>query len=146
MIFDASKKLIFHCIILISGVYPEPYIFIRSPSEIKAIDLLTHDATVVIHELGHSGGLAIHIQDKKLYFGDGIGISKANLDGSGREVILKNAYASKMAIDRIARRIFWIKPSDEKRIFVVNRDGKHRRTLIKTQNAVYDIAVDPLAG
>ena len=96
--------------------------FIRSASEIKAIDLLTHDATHVADRLGYgigytcNGGLAIDIKDKKLYFGDGNGsLSQANLDGSGRKVILKNAKIHKMAIDWIGRRIFWTKYPFEKR-------------------------------
>jgi hypothetical protein len=148
---DRSRKLIFECIINISGIYPEPYIFIRSvnelteESQIKAVDLLTHDSTVVAEKLWEGKGLAIHIEDNKLYFGDGNrGISRANLDGSGREVILKNANVYKMAIDWIGRRIFWTKL--EKRIFVVNMDGKHGRTLINTQDLAIGIAVDPLAG
>ena len=125
--------------------------FIRSESEIKAIDLLTHDATRVADRLGfgigYNGGLAIDIKDKKLYFGDGNGsLSQANLDGSGRKVILKNAKIHKMAIDWIGRRIFWTKYPFEKQIFVVNMDGKHERTLTSTQELTYGIAVDPNVG
>ena len=92
-------------------------------------------------------GLAIDIKDKKVYFGDGNGsISKVNFDGGGREIILKNAYVFKMAIDWIGRRIFWTKYPWERHIFVVNMDGKNKRTLTTTQYWTYGIAVDPLAG
>ena len=133
----------------IADLYPQPYLVIGSPSAVKAVDLLTHDATLIMDGPGVSG-LAIDIKDKKLYFGDGNGsISKANLDGSGREVILKNAMVREMTIDWIGRRIFWIKyhRSQQKRIFVVNTEGKHYRTLINTPDFPYGgIAVDPLAG
>ena len=141
-----QRKLCFY-----KDLYPHPYLFIRSRSEIKAVDLLTHDASRVVNGLGDGdrlrGGLAIDINDKKLYFGDGSGsLWKANFDGSSRKTILKNAKVYKMAIDWIGRRIFWTKYPWEKRIFVVNVDGKHERTLTTTQDLTYGIAVDPLAG
>ena len=125
--------------------------FIRSASEIKAVDMLTHDATRIADRLGfgygNNGGLAMDIKNKKLYFGDGNGsLCKANFDGSGRKVILKNAKVYKMAIDWIGRRIFWTKYPFEKRIFVVNMVGKHERTLTSTQQITCGIAVDPNVG
>ena len=130
-----------------SDLFPHPYLFIRSRSEIEAVDLLTHDVTRVAERLDNSNGLAIDIKEKKLYFGDGNGsLSKANFDGSGRKVILKNAKVFKMAIDWIGRRIFWTKYPREQRIFVVNMDGKHERTLTRTQATTFEIAVDPNVG
>ena len=128
-------------------LYPHPYLFIRSASEIEAVDLLTHDVTRVADKLGNGYGLAIDIKERKLYFGDGNGsLSKANFDGSGRKVILKNAKIYKMAVDWIGRRIFWTKSTGEKRIFVVNMDGKHERTLTSTPQVPDGIAVDPNVG
>ena len=132
-------------------LYPHPYLFIRSRSEIQAVDLLTHDVTRVADKLGNgyglNAGLAIDIKERKLYFGDGNGsLSKANFDGSGRKAILKNAKVYKMAIDWIGRRVFWTKFPRERRIFVVNMDGKHERTLTSTQGTPYGIAVDPNVG
>ena len=130
-----------------SDLYPHPYLFIRSRSEIEAVDLLTHDVTRVAERLDNGDGLAIDIKEKKLYFGDGNGsLSKANFDGSGRKVIFKNAKVYMMAIDWIGRRIFWTKYPWEQRIFVVNMDGKHERTLTRTQESPYGIAVDPNVG
>ena len=91
--------------------------------------------------------MGLDIKNKKVYFGDGNGsLSQVNFDGSGRKVILKNAKVYKMAVDWIGRRIFWTKYSQERQIFVVNMDGKNKRTLTTTQERVYGIAVDPLAG
>ena len=133
-----------------SGPYPQPHLFIRSSSEIKAIDLLTHDTTVVFPALKNKflqHAMAIHTMDMKLYFGENGGISRANLDGTGVEVILKNANVFRMAIDWIGRRIFWTKYPYEGRIFVVNLDGKEERTLIRTEAVdVYGIAVDSTVG
>jgi Tol biopolymer transport system component len=121
--------------------------YIRSGSEIVAVDLLTHDTTVVAHNHYDSGGLAVDIKEKKLYFGDGNkSISTANLDGSGREVILKNANVHKMAIDWRGKRIFWTKTPQVKHIFVVNMDGKNKRTFVNTRRVTSGVALDPLAG
>ena len=132
-----------------SGPYPQPYLFIRSSSEIKAIDLLTHDTTVVFPALKYKRrqhAMAIHTMDMKLYFGENGGVSRANLDGTGVEVILKNANVYRMAIDWIGRRIFWTKYPWEKRIFVVNLDGKERRQLMNTETHAFGIAVDSTVG
>ena len=80
--------------------------FFTSGSEIHAIDLLTHDTTVVIRALKGSNGMAIHIKDMKLYFVDNYGISRANFDGTGVEVIIKNADFYKMPIDWYGDRKF----------------------------------------
>ena len=111
------------------------------------VDLLTHGETLVVGGLGDSHGLAVDFKNRKVYFGDGNeSLSRADFDGSSREVILENAMVRKMAIDWIRQRIFWTKIPEEKRIFVVNMDGKQGRTLTNTTNLAYDIAVDPLAG
>ena len=146
-----NVKIFFLNVSFFPDLYPHPYLFIRSASEIKAVDMLTHDATRVADRLGFgndfNGGLGIDIKGKKLFFGDGNGsLSKANFDGSGRKVILKNAKVYKMAIDWIGRRIFWTKYPWEKRIFVVNMDGKHERALTSTKEVPLDIAVDPNVG
>ena len=142
--------------------------FIRSASEINAIDVLTHDSSLVVKDVKDSWGLAFDIKDKKVYFGDEDGsLSKANFDGSDRKVILKNAKVYKMAIDWVGRRIFWTKTTrsmhrigmnvdglmieralqvSQKRIFVVNMDGKHERMLKSLQEEPYGIAVDPNVG
>ena len=91
--------------------------------------------------------MGLDIKNKKVYFGDGNGsLSQVNFDGSGRKVILKNAKVDKMAVDWIGRRLFWTNIHLERKIFVVNMDGKNKRTLTTTQERAYGIAVDPLAG
>ncbi len=97
--------------------------------------------------------MAIDTVDMKFYFGENGGISRANIDGTGVEVILKEANVFKMAIDWIGRRIFWTKNSTEKNstekfhgIFVVNLDGKQGRQFISTEWRPYGIAVDSTVG
>ncbi len=120
--------------------------FISSGSEIYAIDLLTHDTSVVIRGLKDNWAMAIDMKNEKLYFKDNYGISSANLDGTGVEVIIKNANIRKMAIDWIGRRIFWTQKSPYG-ISVANLNGKERRSLIKASLYLpVVIAVDPIVG
>jgi hypothetical protein len=121
-------------------------LFISSESEIHAIDLLTHDTSVVIRRLKNSEAMAIDMKNEKLYFEDNNTISSANLDGTGVEVIIKKADVWNMAIDWIGRRIFWTQYNPDG-IFVANLNGKERRLLIKTSPYLPDaIAVDPIVG
>ncbi len=92
--------------------------------------------------------MAIDIKNEKLYFKDNNGISSANLDGTGVEVILKNANIRKMAIDWIGRRIFWTRPYRRPYgISVANLNGKERRLLIMTsQCSPFGITMDPTVG
>ena len=90
--------------------------------------------------------MAIDIKNEKLYFEDNKGISSANLDGTGVEIIIKNADVGKMAIDWIGHRIFWTH-DDAKGISVANLNGKERRLLINTSPYwSYGIAMDPTVG
>ncbi len=90
--------------------------------------------------------MAIDTKNEKLYFADNNTISSANLDGTGVEVIIKNANIFKMAIDWIGRRIFWTHYSP-KGISVANLNGKERRLVINTQPyESFSIAVDSIVG
>ncbi len=91
--------------------------------------------------------MAIDMKNEKLYFKDNYGISSANLDGTGVEVILKNANIRKMAIDWIGRRLFWTQSSRPYGISVANLNGKERRLLIMTsQYSPFGITIDPTVG
>ena len=82
--------------------------------------------------------------EKKLYFQDGSGISRFNLDDEDIcvEVIAKETTASDIAIDWLGRRIFWTEHI-EKRIFRANLNGKERSVLVKATGKPYGIALDP---
>ena len=91
--------------------------------------------------------MAIDMKNEKLYFEDNNTISSANLDGTGVEVIIKNANVDKMAIDWIGRRIFWTQSSYPFGISVANLNGKERRLLINTSPYwSFGIAVAPTVG
>ena len=128
-----------------TGFYPESYPLVVSHSEIHAIDLLTHDKTGVISGLKDSKTIAIDMVDMKLYFDDNKDISKANLDGSDVELIIKKANPNKMAIDWIGRRIFWTHNASYG-ISVADLNGSNRNWLIKLSSWANGIAIDPVNG
>ena len=141
--------ILFYCIVYSSGPYPKPFLFVNERgSGIYAIDLLTHAKTGVISGLKMNYGMAINTVEKKIYFGNGSSISKADLDGTGVEVFLQtvvNVY--KISVDWLGDRLFWTTTSlPRKRIFVISLNGKERRMLINTGGVKYDIAVDPTVG
>ena len=131
-------------IIISAGPYPEPYLFIRSSNEIRAIDLLTLDTTVVISGLT-SVAMDIDTVDKKLYFREGNNISRANYDGSSEEVIVQNADPWRVRVDWKGRRIFWT-TSGSREILMAALNGQERRVLKTTENVPDDLAVDSNAG
>ena len=114
-------------------------------NEIRAIDLLTLDTTVVISGLT---GVAMDIDtvDKKLYFRKGNNVSRANYDGSSVEVIAQNAELYRVRVDWKGRRIFWTKSGSNKDISMATLNGQKRRVLRATENEPYDLAVDSNAG
>ena len=88
--------------------------------------------------------------DKKLYFGKGNNISRANYDGSSEEVIVQNVKPWKVRMDWKGRRIFWIKSTKpflhisvgDKEISMATLNGQERRVLRRTEGWVWDLAVD----
>ena len=120
--------------------------FIRSDTEILAIDLLTLDTTVVISGLT-DWAMDIDTVDKKLYFPKGKNISRANYDGSSEEVIVQNAEPYRVRVDWKGRRIFWTKGVfTNKDISMATLNGQERRLLKTTENWALDLAVDSNAG
>ena len=81
----------------------------------------------------------------KLYFENNSHISRAHINGTNVEVIIKNAKVNKMAIDWIGRRIFWTE-SSSKRISVADLDEKERRVLANTIKSPRDIEIDATTG
>ena len=81
----------------------------------------------------------------KLYFETNNHISRAHINVTNVEVIIKNANAEKVVIDWIGRRIFWTKYLS-KRIFVADLDGKERRVLTTTIERPGDIEIDATTG
>ena len=118
--------------------------FIRSDTEILAIDLLTLDTTIVIRGLT-GWAMDIDTVDKKLYFYKGNGISRANYDGSSVEVIVQNVELYKVRVDWKGRRIFWTN-NYNKEISMATLNGQERRVLRTTENQPYDLAVDTDSG
>ena len=85
--------------------------------------------------------------DKKLYFGKGNNIPRANYDGSSEEVIVQNAKPYRVRVDWKGRRILWTKKIvGNKEIFMATLNGQERRVLRTTEDWALDLAVDSNAG
>jgi hypothetical protein len=118
-------------------------------SGIHAIDLLTHAKTGVIRGLKKNRGMAINTVEKKIYFGNGSSISRANLDGTGVEVLSQTVGdVFGISVDWLGDRLFFIAIGDgHRRIYVIYSVGKERTTTLKTTSiSKWDIAVDPTVG
>ena len=119
--------------------------FIRSGSEIRAIDLLTLDTTLVIRGLT-GGAMDIDTVDKKLYFRKGKHISRTNFDSIGVEDIVQDVEPYTVRVDWKGRRIFWTKSNGNKEISVATLNGQERRVLRTTENVPYNLALDSNSG
>ena len=137
------KNNLYLCIIISAGPYPEPYLFIRSLTDIQAIDLLTLDTRLIISGLT-VWAMDIDTVDKKLYFRQGNNILRANLDGSSVEVIVQDAQPETVRVDWKRRRIFWT--SGDVQIFTATLNGQERRVFRTAENQPYDLAVDSIEG
>ena len=141
--YAAMNNNLYLCIIISAGPYPEPYLFIRSLTDIQAIDLLTLDKRLIISGLT-SRAMDIDTVDKKLYFRQGNNISRANFDGSSVEVIAQDAEPYIVRIDWKRRRIFWT--SVDVQIFTATLNGQERRVFRTAENTARDLAIDSIEG
>ena len=89
--------------------------------------------------------MATDKREMKIYFRNGSSISRANLDGTGVEVLLQNVDIWKMEIDWITRRLFLVSRTDFQ-VYVMYLHDKEKRKLTETGEVIADIAVDPTVG
>ena len=108
--------------------------------------MLTHGKTVVIPGLKENYALATDKREMKIYFRNGSSISRANLDGTGVEVFLKNADIWQVEFDWTRRRLFWVSITWPRRIYVTYLESPEKTELTKAGFWNYDIAVDPTVG
>ena len=129
------------------GPYPEPYLLLRNDKGIVATDLITLDQKVFIDWPNtYEYGLDLDANGKKLYFANQKLIYKINLDGTGKEIIIKNTSVNDIAIDWKGSRIFWNDYAG-KEIFAANLDGTERKVVVKSETSyVMSVAVDSVAG
>ena len=132
------------CIMISAGQYLEPYLLIRSSKEIQAIDLLTLETSVVIRGLTGEA-MDIDTVDKKIYFGQGNNISRANFDGSRIEIVVRNVKPVTVRVDWKGRRIFWTNENNNE-ISMATLNGQERRVLRDTEGYPSDLAVDSIKG
>ena len=107
--------------------------------------MLRNKTGLLIPSLQSSTAIGIDTVEMKLYFENNSHISRAHINGTNVEAIIKNANAEKIVIDWIGRRIFWTEYSS-KRISVADLDGKERRVLANTIKSPGDIEIDATTG
>ena len=107
--------------------------------------MLRNKTGLLIPSLQSSTAIGIDTVEMKLYFETSSHISRAHINGTNVEAIIKNVNVNKMAIDWIGRRIFWTE-SSSKRISVADLDGKERRVLANTIKSPRDIEIDATTG
>ena len=81
-----------------------------------------------------------------MYWGDDIGIRRANLDGSNVETLVREEYAWQLALDASGGKIYWIGydvDSTPSKIHCANLDGSNVETLVReeyTKHLTLDVA------
>ncbi|CAB4012232.1 Hypothetical predicted protein, partial [Paramuricea clavata] len=138
--YNHERLCMYTKICFYKGPSAEPYLLIKSKSEIHDIDLTTLNTTVVIRGLT-GRKMEIDTVDNNLYIADNNSISRINLVDMCVEVILQNVSVDDMAVDWIQRRLYWAEYS-KKRIFEANLDGKNKTVLINTTSYPSSIAMD----
>ena len=136
-------------VIFSTGPFPEPYLVaLINDGTIKAIDLTTLHATVVLSGLEDGYSLAVDYVDMKLYFSHRWRITRANVDGTHMEIIPSQDRIGTFTLDWIGRRFFWVY-SDYPRdleIYVGSLDLKFKRRLLTHVSRIHTLAVDPNEG
>ena len=92
-----------------------------------------------------SNAIEIDTVEMKIYFEEDGHIKVRDNNREDVNVIVANANAEKMTVDRNERRIFWTEQSPN-RISVANLDGKERRVIANTSGKPFGIAIDPISG
>ena len=118
---------------------------LNTQEEIHALHLLTKERVTISSELRFSGAIAVDSVEMKLFFEDYGHMSMRNFSDADGNVIKKNAFVEKMAIDWIGRRIFWTE-SSRNRISVASLDGSGRKVVTNTIRKPCGIAIDSLSG
>ena len=121
------------------------YLLIGTLNKIHAVDLLTDQRAIIMNTLSASNAIEIDIVEMKIYFEEDGHIKVRDNNREDVNVIVANANAQKMTVDRNERRIFWTEQSPN-RISVANLDGKERRVITNTLGKPFGIAIDPISG
>ena len=148
---DVSTSLKLH-VIFFTGPFPEPYLVaLINDGTIKAIDLATLHATVVLsglEDVEWYNNLAVDYVDMKLYFNRRWRIARANFDGTNMEIITSQDNINTFALDGIGRRLFWVYFGNHRNrnIYVGSLDLKFKRRLLSHDTWITTLAVVPNEG
>lgn len=134
-------------------IVPEAFLLFTSHHDIKRMSLETNHRIRPIPIKGVKTALAIdfHIADDRIYWTDGDlkRISRAFLNGSALEPIVQYGltYPEGIAVDWVAKNIYWIDTGMKRRIEVARLDGSSRRVIIwKDLESPRALAVNPPDG
>lgn len=98
--------------------------------KIQRSDLDGSNVEDILTGLPGPGDLAIDPYAGKIYFASGLGIQRANLDGTGLEVAVSGVAAFQIAIDPIQSKVYWTVYFD--RIRRANYDGTNVEDVVTT--------------
>jgi len=67
------------------------------------------EAQIVVDDFGWEPlGIALDAANGKIYWNDRQGVKRANLDGTGEELLTKAAAGGFIALDLVAQRMYWV--------------------------------------
>jgi low density lipoprotein receptor-related protein 5/6 len=93
--------------------------------------------------------IALDVQHGKVYWvsaGDTGGLARANLDGSGYQLLVPGTYGGGLALDVAGGHLYWTSLGDHA-IERVNLDGSGQTTIVSgLTGGLGGIAIDPAAG
>ncbi|XP_064194517.1 low-density lipoprotein receptor-related protein 8-like isoform X1 [Anguilla rostrata] len=131
-----------------------PYLMFTNRHEIRRIDLMKRDYTLVVPMLKNAVALDVDVSTNKIYWTDlfhrkiySAFISKAS-DSSQHTTLIGSSLQSPqgLAVDWVHKNLYWT-DSARKSISVASADGKKSRVLIGTEpSEPRAIAVDPAQG
>jgi hypothetical protein len=102
-------------------------------------------AQIVVDDFGWEPlGVALDTANGKMYWNDRQGVKRANLDGSGEELLTKGAAGGFIALDLVAQRMYWVSAGAIKSAAM--EANPTMTDVVKGQSAPFGLAVDDAGG
>jgi Low-density lipoprotein receptor repeat class B len=110
-------------------------------SVIRRANLNGSEAQIIVDDFGWEPlGVALDLDHGKLYWNDRQGIKRANLDGTGEELLSSGAATGFMTLDLAAQRMYWVSAGAIKSAEM--NPGPTVTTVVSGQAAPFGLAVD----
>ena len=102
-------------------------------------------AEIVVDDFGWEPlGVALDSGNGKMYWNDRQGVKRANLDGTGEELLTKGAAGGFIALDLVAQRMYWVSAGAIKSAAM--EANPTVTDVVKGQAAPFGLAVDDAGG